>query len=154
MLPSAKKRHAENQDEKLKPEYIAMRSWKRISNSQRWTGFHGKWHLSHLLSNSSESCLLFPLYFPLYLPPLFDDTARYKLHHRALNREMKTSPTHTDTAAGQGWMHCGSWLQAPGLSLSVAARTCCTWKAWDSRKQMGCNAEANSPREFCTNFHI
>lgn len=42
-----------------------------------------------------------PLYFPLYLLPLFDDAARYKLHHRALNRKMKTSPTHTNPQQGR-----------------------------------------------------
>lgn len=66
----------------------------------------------------------------------------------------ENQPHAHQPTAGQGWMPRSSWLQAPGLSLTVAARTCCTWKAWDSRKQVGCNAKANSPRGFGTNFYI
>lgn len=153
MLRSAKKRHAENQDEKLKPEYVAVRSWKRISNSQRWTDFHGKWHLSQLLPNSSESCLFLLCIFPISSSPVWWRCQIQTAPQSTEQKDENQPHTHQPTA-GQGWMPHSSWLQAPGLSLDVAARMYCTWKAWDSRKQMGCNAKAKSPREFGTNFHI
>lgn len=95
---------------------------------------------------------------PLYFPPISSSPVwwRCQIQTAPQSTEQKDENqphTHQPTA-GQGWMPHSSWLQAPGLSLDVAARMYCTWKAWDSRKQMGCNAKATSPREFGTNFHI